>query len=108
MVSIEAVKIVRDTEMNAEQLKKDAVKNAKKIVFDSQTQAETLLSEKKEEAQTQAQALIAKTGEKARLEADSILESAKADYDKLKNDTAEKIEKAADIIYNKVVRGFDS
>lgn len=101
----EAIKKVTQTEQDSQKRREAAAAEGKQQVAQAQKSARALLEQSRQEAEAQAKQMMREAEEKAAQLADGILASAQQDCEVLKQEARKRLDEAAALIVEKVVRG---
>ena len=107
-MATEVLKEIRDIEIAAENLKKQALAREKDIIKAATEQADKELKDSTKKAQEKASSIIKQKEDEAREEAKKILEAGNRDCDSIKAVSEEKVQKAVNLVIERIVTPYGS
>ncbi len=102
-MSIDVLNIIKDTEKEAEQIIRQSVADAHRIVAEANDNARAFLEQEAENAEREACLLIARAEEKARQQVQAMWDKANEDFRKLRADVESRMDLAADKIIGRLL-----
>ncbi len=103
-MSLEAIKQVAEAEELTKLKKAEAQIAAKQLVADAEKNGKAALDKARAEAEAQAKAMMAEAEENARVYADQVVRETEADKEALRRAAELKLEEAAALIVERVVK----
>ena len=100
------LKDLKQTELTADNMIKEAEKNADKIITKAISEVEELKKSTKSTATVEGKKMIINEEESAKKEAEAIKNKCKTEEEKLKKDSLDKIEKAVNFVADKIIEGL--
>lgn len=103
-MSANALEKLRETEKQAEEIKKEALVSAADIIAKAKADAEVLLAEEHKKAVESVSIIISNEEEKARNEVAKEKEILKSEIEAIKILASEKLEYAAELVLERIIR----
>jgi len=104
LLAIEVLKEIKEVEVTAENLKKQASVKARDIVKAATDQAHKELDHAEQEAQSITSRIVNEKEDEARKKANSIMESSEADCKAIRAVSEQKISKAVNLVIERIVK----
>ena len=104
-MAIEAIKKVTETEADSQKRREAALAEGKLQLAEAQRAARRLMEEARQEAEGQVKTMMQQAEEKAAQTAEGILAQARQNCEALKDDARKRLDEAAALIVEKVVKG---
>ncbi|HHZ02528.1 MAG TPA: hypothetical protein GX396_06275 [Tissierellia bacterium] len=103
-MSIEVIKVIREAEEKAEEIKKEALSKAKSIVTDANEEAQRILDEAVKEAEFNRKSVISKAESEGQLLYDDIINETKRECEEISNRANDNMNDAVTIILERIVK----
>jgi len=106
LLTIEVLKEIRETEITAENFRRQALVNAKDIIKAAEEQAENVLNTAAQEAQSITFRIIKEKEEEANKQAALILERAKSECELIRTVSEDKTRNAVNLVIERIVKAY--
>lgn len=104
IVSIEIIKVIKETEEKAEIVKKEAVKQSKQVITDANAQAQLIIDEAHKLADSKSSEVLKVAESEGQLLYDSIINNAAKECENILKKADENMDDAASIILERIVK----
>ena len=103
-MSIEVIKVIKEAEEKAESIKRDAAVQAKLVITNANSQAQSILDEAKKTAESNRADVLTKAESEGQLLYDSIINDAARECEVISNIANDNMNSAASIILERIVK----
>lgn len=103
-MSIEIIKVIKETEEKAELIKKEAVQQSKQIIVDSNAEANQILDEAREFSELKSAEVLKTAESEGQLLYDGIINEASRECEIILKKAEENMDDAASIILERIVK----
>lgn len=103
-MSIEIIKVIKETEEKAELIKKEAVQQSKQIIVDANAEAIGILDEAREFSEAKSMEVLKAAESEGQLLYDGIINDASKECENILKKADENMDDAASIILERIVK----
>ena len=103
-MALEAIKQVTQAEQEVQRYKEEAAAAARQVVADAERDGRQLLEDSRRQAQAEAKQQLARAEEEAAGHTRAVLEQAGQDCDRLRQAARQRLDRAAELIMERVVK----
>mgnify|MGYP001025548908 CR=1 FL=1 len=103
-MSIKVIKIIREAEEKAEEIKKDSSITAKQIITEAKAEAQNIVEEAEKQAESHRESAISKAESEGQLLYDSIINNAAKECEELTSKANGNMNNAVSIILERIVK----
>lgn len=103
-MSIDLIRSIKNTEAEAEQLKKQALEDAREILSEASNQSYKMMEQAIEDAQAESKEIIKKAEELAKSDINKLYDEVEEECNTIREHGRKKLDKAIDIIIGRIVK----
>lgn len=102
-MAIELIKVIKDVEEEADQIKKKSQADAKQLTSDVEKEASALLETARREADQASKKILSQAADEAQRRFDETMDKARMECEGIRSDAMKNLDHAVDMILRKVV-----